>query len=217
MTDIIINLQSFPDVVLYARNLPALLSLKVKSSKHLCVKQIFRGGAQVRENCGRKTWGDRHCFQSRSLPPPALTIHFQRKAHWKQSCMILNSKFNSVCKVKEVSGQSAAHLNWAATCCFNTQPAPKNTERYCSLLTAVGHWGWNADLLSKFICEYTLKWPVLLFCFTQSFLHYHFPSKKVSELCRGHDHILACITRDVIPQRIEQGLFMIRYTSLSPQ
>lgn len=155
MTDIIINLQSFPDVVLYARNLSALLSLKVKSSKHLCVKQIFRGGAQVRENCGRKTWGDRHCFQSRSLPPPALTIHFQRKAHWKQSCMILNSKFNSVCKVKEVSGQSAAHLNWAATCCSTRSPPPK-TQSATALCWQL--WGTEAETL---ICCQSLSVSIL--------------------------------------------------------
>lgn len=71
-------------------------------------------------------------FQNSALTPKTLkvTVRSWRITHWKQPCLILRwsddfitaptlcQEFNSARKVKGVSGQSVAHLNWlAASCC----------------------------------------------------------------------------------------------------
>lgn len=155
MTDIIINLffsQYCALLPTYCHSVSVWRLLNVGNSPNICTYNRQAGEIKSR----RMMWGVHNHFQGSSPTSQALktlkVMHFQRIAYWKQPCMIrrcphnliaaltLCSTLNSVRKVKEVSGQSVAHLNWPSATCCSTCSSPPHTERYCPLLTAVWHW-----------------------------------------------------------------------------
>lgn len=132
----------------------------------LCFPPLF----SVSRNISASERREDHVGVSPALATVKVT-HFQRNVYWKHCCMFsvmshttsqqvsLCSKFNSVCKVKQVTGQSVAHLH-------RHMLLSPETERYCSLLTAVWHCGWNGALIKVyFTYEHanSLKWRVILF------------------------------------------------------
>lgn len=142
-----------------------------KLCKHLCVIDRRERSSQGLDK--RKMWGVHTHFQGSSLTSQALktlkVMLFQRITYWKQSCMsrrcphnfitalALCSTLNSVRKVKEVSGQSVAHLNWPTATCCSACSSPPHTERYCPLLTAAWHSSRNGALLSRFTSSMKMK------------------------------------------------------------
>lgn len=66
----------------------------------------------------------------------------------------LCSHFNSVRKVREVSGQSVAHLYWSATCC-STRTQSLETRSTTALYWPQAAWrpGWNAHCYRWFFVK----------------------------------------------------------------
>lgn len=103
-----------------------------------------RSGRITRQRCegGGGALGFFPLSRAAALTPKTpKVVRFQSAARWRQPCMIpwcpaqlarvsaLRSHFNSVRKVREVSGQSVAHLYWSATCCSARTQARTHTGK----------------------------------------------------------------------------------------
>lgn len=109
---------------------------------------------QFTDFIGIKTVKVMHFFKDNILKRAS---HDSAKSTWLHTGFLLcAARLIQPCKVKEVNGQSVAHLNWLTAAWCNTCASPPNTERYCSLLTdAVS--SWNNALLSRFAWSLIMK------------------------------------------------------------
>lgn len=137
-------------------------------------------------------------------------LHDSVMSHATSQQLSPRSKFNSVCKVKEVSGQSVAHLNWSATCSStrNCPPYPKHrtlllSTDSCVTLTLSYHGLLyeNVNSLKRLVIYFTQKVLGL-----SSFFVPPREGLGLELLCWGYDHILTRIMRDVIPSELSKAL-----------
>lgn len=206
--------------------------------KHCCVKNKT-GGREIRSP--RKARGrceDHPHPQIRSLVSPAVktlkVTPFQRNAYWKQSCMIwwcpTQLHGSSRCAATLIQPPRSKRSLDKVLLILTDPPhaAPHatglgKTEHYCSLLTAAWHWGrsgaflpWSAVWKCKFL-EMTSNMFYTQKVFRQSaFVIPHRRFKAGAAVPRIASH-LGLYHEGCNPQWTEQGLIMIRYTSLSSQ
>lgn len=107
------------------------------------------------------------------------------------------------CKVKEVSGQSVAHLNWQTAACCSTCASPPNTERYCSLLTDA--WHFPAEMVPCYQGFIKMRIPVKRW-FLPVFETCHTGERFWRLLCWGSHLVLFRIMWDVIPSDLSRAL-----------